>query len=632
MSTAMYRIVAALLALGIFLVDVLLPLEGAVAVFYVLVVLIASRTSSRKDVYVASAVAVVLTLIAYHLQHGVEEWASAALRALVSIAAIGIATALALQSQAATATQAAQARLLNLSHDMIFVRDIGGVISFWNDAAEQVYGWSAEEAIGRVADELLRTRYPEERAAVEAQLLDSGRWDGILEQETRSGARLVLDSRWAVQRDRQGKPVGVLETHTDITGRQAAHAALVRSERRYRRMFDSSRIGVIDEDWSDVKAELSTAAANGIAVERLANTPEFLERARRLIRVVDVNPAFLSMVAGEGSTQFVTALENILSDTDTTLPDALAAFVRGDPFFEGETEILASDGRTIPVLFAITFPSSSDDGDHVLVYIVDITERRLAHDALQQAQAELAHATRVATLGELTASIAHEVSQPLMAVVTNAEAGMRWLRRDPPELEEVETALARVVSEGRRASDIVKRIRAFLKKAPSQRGELALSALVEDAAALVARELAKANVQLRVDVPADLPALQGDRIQLQQVLVNLMINAAHAMAGQSGQRLLSIAATQTTPESVEIAVRDTGPGISTEHLQRLFEPFFSTKQDGMGMGLAICRTTVEAHGGRLTAESEVGNGAVFRATLPASGESAAQERVARAQS
>lgn len=625
MSNAMYRIAAASLALGIFLFDILSPLEGAVAVLYVLVVLVAARTSWRKDVFAASAGAVVLTLLAYVVSHGMEDFGSPALRALVSIAAIGIATALALQSQAATATLAAQARLLNLSHDMIFVRDIGGVISFWNDAAEHVYGWSAEEAVGRVADELLHTRYPEDRATVVASLLGSGRWEGMLEQETRSGARLVLDSRWAVQRDRQGKPVGVLETHTDITERQAAHAALVRSERRYRRMFDSSRIGVIDEDWSAVKAELAAAQAKGIAAtDYLANNPEFFDRARRLIRVVDVNPAFLSMVSAEDSDQFLTTVDDILSDTDRTFSGALAAYVRGDAFYEGETEIIGSDGKAIPVLFAITFPAPADDGDHVLVYIVDITERRLAQDALQQAQAELAHAARVATLGELTASIAHEVSQPLMAIVTNGEAGMRWLRRDPPELKEVETTFGRVVAEGRRASDIVRRIRAFLKKAPSHRGELALSALVDDATALVERELARANVRLQVDIPAALPAVHGDRIQLQQVLVNLMINAAHAMAGQMEQRLLSIEAAQPTPESVEIAVRDTGPGIAEEHLQRLFEPFFSTKQDGMGMGLAICKTTAESHGGRLTVESELGRGAVFRVTLPAGSASAAE--------
>jgi C4-dicarboxylate-specific signal transduction histidine kinase len=322
------------------------------------------------------------------------------------------------------------------------------------------------------------------------------------------------------------------------------------------------------------------------------------------------------MVSVDDHTQLLTKLDDVLGVADTTFPGALVAFARGDAFYEGETEMVSRDGKSIPVLFTITFPSSPDDGDKALVYVVDITERKRAQDAIQQAQAELAHATRVATLGELTASIAHEVSQPLMAVVTNGEAGMRWLRRDPPELNEVETALGRAVAEGRRASDIVKRIRAFLKKAPSHRDEIALSALVEDAAALVQREILKANVQLKIELQSHLPNVRGDRVQLQQVLVNLMINAAHAMAGQDGTRMQFITVHRTGADDIEIIIRDTGPGIPNEHVQRLFEPFFTTKQDGMGMGLAICKTTIEAHGGRITVEGLPGQGATFRVTLP----------------
>jgi len=623
MSNAMYRVAAALLALGIFLFDVLAPLEGAVAVFYVLVVLAAARTASRFDVLVASLAAIGLTALAYVLQHGMEPLGSPALRALVSLAAILIATVLALQSQSATATLSAHARLLNLSHDMIFVRDIDGRIRFWNVAAEHAYGWSAAEANGRVADELLQTRYRAERAEVETALLHNGRWEGLLEQRTRSGARLVLDSRWALQRGRRGEPVGVLETHTDVTDREAAHSALVRSERRYRRMFDAGRVGVLEEDWSAVRAEL----AAGSAEDTRTIEPALLERARRSIRIVDANAAFLSMVGVEDAPQFLRTVDDILVRADRTLAGALAAFARGDAFHEGETELVGRDGRIIPVLFAITFPAPDDACDHVLVHVVDITERRLAHDALEQARAELAHATRVATLGELSASIAHEVSQPLMAVVTNGEAGLRWLRREPPEAGEVGAALERVVAEARRATEIVRRIRAFLAKAPSQRAPLVLPALVEDAVALVRRELVDARVQLHVDVPTGLPPVLGDRVQLQQVLVNLIVNATQAMAGQSRPRVLSISASAPSTRALRLELRDTGPGIAPEHAHRLFEPFFSTKRDGMGMGLAICRTTTEAHGGRLELESEPGGGALFRITLPVGGATAATAAV-----
>jgi C4-dicarboxylate-specific signal transduction histidine kinase len=266
------------------------------------------------------------------------------------------------------------------------------------------------------------------------------------------------------------------------------------------------------------------------------------------------------------------------------------------------------------VLFTITFPP--EDDRNVLAFVVDITERRQAQDALLAAQSELAHAARVATLGELSASIAHEVNQPLAAIVTSGEAGVRWLRRDVPNLEEVAAAIGRVVAEGRRASEIVTRIRTFLKKTPAQQDVLQIGEIIEEAALLVERELAKESITLTIATDPNLPPIRGDRIQLQQVLVNLMVNAGHAMAEQSRPRVVTVRAGVAEGGSLAITVKDTGPGISPGDLARLFEPFFTTKQGGMGMGLAICRTTVESHGGQMTADSSPGSGATFRLTLP----------------
>ncbi|MEZ2410628.1 ATP-binding protein [Bosea sp. RCC_152_1] len=618
MTRTAFRVAAALLALGIFLIDTLTPLEGAVAVLYVVVVLLAARTSRRGDIFVAAVGSLVLTVAAYIDSHGLTHAGSPTLRALVSLSAIGITAALALQNQRATDTLSAQARLLNLSHDMIFVRDQFGVITFWNSAAEEVYGWRSREAVGRVADELLETRYSERRETIEAALLDTGRWDGTLEQRTKVGDTLIVESRWAVQRDQLGRPMGVLETHTDVTDRQAAHAALVQSERRYRRMFDASRIGVVQEDWSGIRAELTALGLSDATAlgAHLASHPDFIERARKLTKIIDVNPAFLSMVAAGSSSRFLESVGDILCETDRTFAAALVAFARGDAFHEGETELVGIDGRRVPVLFAITFPGVDDGDGNVLVFVIDNTERKQAQDAVLAAQAELAHAARVATLGELTASIAHEVNQPLMAVVTSGEAGMRWLSRETPDLHEVETAIRRIISEGRRASEIVKRIRAFLKKAPAQQSELSVAAIIEEASQLVQRELARERVELRIEIEPGLPAVMGDRIQLQQVLVNLMVNAGQAMADQAGQRLLSIVAARSAPDSLAVTITDSGPGIAEGDLARLFDPFFTTKQQGMGMGLAICRTTTEAHGGRLWAESALGGGATFQIMLP----------------
>lgn len=615
------RAAAAVLVIGIFLVDALTPLQGAVAVLYVVAVLIVAPTARRADIIVTAAAAIVLTLLAYSYMHGFLQLGSSTLRAFVSLAAIVITALLALRNLAAVEALESQAMLLDLSHDMIFVRDARGAIGFWNRTAEETYGWTAHEARGRVADELLRTRYPQPRAEIEAALRRDGAWTGTLEQTTRSGRRLVLDSRWVLQCDDRGRPLRVMETHTDVTDREAAHAALVRSERRYRRMFEATRIGVVSQDWTGIDRELAALGIRDAAGlrQRLAANPDLHAHLRRMARIVDANPAFLRLVAG-GDAPPPASVDELLAYGDATFVPALEAYLRGDAFHEGETVVLHADGTGVPVIFTISFPRRDDEVE-VMAFVVDISEREQARHAVLAAQSELAHAARAATLGELAASIAHEVNQPLMAVVTNGEAGLRWLRRDQPELGEAEAALERIVGEGRRAGEILGRIRAFLAKAPAQRCRLEVATVVGDALRLVEHELARAQVRLQVRIAPDLPAVHGDRIQLQQVLVNLLVNASQAMAGQARERRLEVSASRAGG-GIEIVVADSGPGIPGEHLERLFEPFFSTRKGGMGMGLAICRRAAEAHGGQLGVLSVPGEGASFILRLvPADGAS-----------
>ncbi|PPQ21284.1 PAS domain-containing sensor histidine kinase [Bradyrhizobium sp. AC87j1] len=611
------RFWSAALAVAVFLVDVLTPLEGAVAVLYVVAILLAARTNRRHDLLVAAAGCAALTIAAYLLSHGLQSIASPALRALVSLAAVAITTVLALQNHTATNRLAAQARLLNLSHDMIFVRNRANVITFWNKAAEQTYGWSADEALGKIADELLQTTYPDRRDVIEAGLIDTGRWEGRVQQRTKGGAAITVDTRWALQHNHLRKPVAVLETHTDVTERMMAHGALVESERRYRRMFDASRIGVAEEDWSDLRKALTALNLDGAGLrDHLSRHPDFFWQVRPLAKITNVNPALQKMVGASSSSVFIANIDKLLDRSDRKFVGALVAFAEGEPFYEGETELIRLDGRKIPVLFTISFPAGPDGDRNVLAFVVDITERRQAQDALLAAQADLAHAARVATLGEISASIAHEVNQPLAAIVTSGEAGLRWLRREVPDLREVATTINHVVAQGRRAGEVVARIRTFLKKAPPQQDMLQIGDIIEEATSLVARELAKDDVALTVEIEAGLPPIRGDRIQLQQVLVNLLINAGQAMSGQSGSRVVTLRASIAQAENLAVTVQDSGPGIRPDDLPRLFDPFFTTKNGGMGMGLAISRTTVEAHGGQLSAESIPGSGATFRLTLP----------------
>jgi C4-dicarboxylate-specific signal transduction histidine kinase len=241
----------------------------------------------------------------------------------------------------------------------------------------------------------------------------------------------------------------------------------------------------------------------------------------------------------------------------------------------------------------------------------------LASEALREAQAELAHVNRVTTMGQLAASIAHEVNQPLAASVTNAHAGLRWLGLQPPNLEEVREALAAIVTDSNRASDVINRMRALIKKAPARKDALQINEVILEVTALMRGELVKSGVSLNTQLAQGLPLIQGDRVQLQQVLVNLIMNAVEAMGSLNhGSRKLLIGTGADEAGRVRISVQDSGPGLNPQIFDRVFDPFYTTKADGMGMGLSICRSIIEAHDGRIWASATPGPGSTFNVSLP----------------
>jgi C4-dicarboxylate-specific signal transduction histidine kinase len=246
-----------------------------------------------------------------------------------------------------------------------------------------------------------------------------------------------------------------------------------------------------------------------------------------------------------------------------------------------------------------------------------IARARRAEASLRRVQAELAHVSRVTTLGLLTASIAHEVAQPLASARNNARAALNFLDKQPPDLGEVREALGCIVGDTDRAGNIIKRIRDHIKKAPPQKHHFDLNEAIDEAIGLARSAIAGHAVSLHTHFTEKLPPVRGDRVQLQQVLLNLVLNAVEAMdAVKAEARELSISTEQTQTKGVLVAVRDSGPGIDPKNLERVFEAFYTTKSNGVGMGLAICRSIIEAHGGRLWAEANELRGAVFRFTLP----------------
>jgi len=245
----------------------------------------------------------------------------------------------------------------------------------------------------------------------------------------------------------------------------------------------------------------------------------------------------------------------------------------------------------------------------------DLEERERRY---REVHTELAHANRVATMGQLSASIAHEVNQPITASVTNAQAALRWLRTQPPALEEVRQALGRIVRDGNRAGDVIGRVRTLIKKAPSRKDALDINEAILEVIALIRVEAGKSSVSVETQLAEGLPLIQGDRVQLQQVVLNLIVNAVEAMSDISDRRRELLISTATGgSDSVVVAVRDSGPGLAPASLERLFESFYTTKPGGLGMGLSICRSIIDSHGGRLWVTANVPQGAIFQFTLPA---------------
>ncbi len=250
--------------------------------------------------------------------------------------------------------------------------------------------------------------------------------------------------------------------------------------------------------------------------------------------------------------------------------------------------------------------------------VIDATEAKRAQDALRETQSKLERITRLTTMHVVTASIAHEVNQPLGAIVANGNAALRWLRRTPPEVAEAAMNVNQIISDGHRASQVVTSVRTMFKKDEHAKVQLDVNEVIEEALALLRSELNSRRVSVRTKLSRELPRISADRVQLQQVVLNLVMNAGEAMdAMRVGARMLTIRSEACSPNEVIIEVKDSGPGIDPKDTDRIFDAFFTTKPQGMGMGLSICRSIIEAHGGRLWVSSSSSHGSEFNILLPA---------------
>jgi PAS domain S-box-containing protein len=293
-------------------------------------------------------------------------------------------------------------------------------------------------------------------------------------------------------------------------------------------------------------------------------------------------------------------------------------------------ERAAQDGKDFDHEFRLVMPNGSVKYVHVVAHalgdesgsiefvgaVMDVTERKRAEVALRQAQADLEHVSRVTTMGELTASLAHEVNQPIAAAVTNANTCLRWLTRDHPDLEEARAAAMRIVKDGTRAAEIIGRVRLLFKRSAPERELVNVNEVIREMTVLLRGEATRYSITFRTELAADLPQVMADRVQLQQVLMNLMMNAIDAMKDVDGARELDIKSQRAEDEQLLLSVSDTGGGLPAQQADQIFDAFFTTKAHGTGMGLRISRSIVESHGGRLWAGDNSPRGASFYLTLP----------------
>jgi len=501
-----YRLLALLLGAAVFVVDTFTDVTGAIAVLYVLVMLLASDAFSRRGLILLTLACAGLAVLSFFISHGDGADVSAVIRCGIALAAIGITTVLLLRDQA-------------------------------------------------------------------------------------SKQSLV-----------------------------AANTALARSETRYRSIFEQVRVALWEQDFSEVRAMLARLRQQGVrdVAAYAREHPAFARDCARRIRTIHVNDATAELLRLASPAEALGPIERFLPAGDPALPAVLAAVAEGNSRFEGRAKLLAADGQVLTVLLRISFPDEADEFGRVVVGMMDVTEREQLQQTQLAVQAELARASRAATVGALSASIAHEINQPLGAVVMNAQTCLRWLGKEPPDIEAAVRAAERTVRDGRRAAEIVQRTRGQLVRDQRNDETIDLRGLIEETMPLLETELSAHAATVVTRFAPSVPPVRADRVALQQVLINLMTNGLHAMAEtQAAERELTVSVDRPDGLEVRVSVRDRGKGIPDELQARLFEPFFTTKRGGMGMGLAICRSTIETYGGQLTARTHEQGGAVFEFALPA---------------
>lgn len=380
-------------------------------------------------------------------------------------------------------------------------------------------------------------------------------------------------------------------------------------------LFEDAPVPILREDWRGVKQALDQLKAQGVTDldAYLDSRPDFIFEVRKLHRFVDANQQAVSLFGVADKATFLERASRFLPADPSSNIIVLRAFFEGATYAKGERTFRTRSGEVRSVIWRTAIPDTDDALERMHFYAVDITELKGAQDSMLTAQAQLAHAGRVQAVGELAASIAHEINQPLAAITTFSGAAARWLDGVSPNLERAREDLRKISINARRAAEIVRQIQGFMRKSPVRMQRHTPGTLAEDALSLVNWQAHRNNILTRAEIAPGLPMVEGDGVQIQQVLVNLMVNAIQAMSEvpAAAHELLVQVEPGRDGRSVRFKIRDTGPGVPTDEVERIFEPFVSSRDAGMGMGLAISRTILRAHDSTLRVENLEPEGAQF---------------------